>query len=232
MNVKKIILFSHICILSRSLMSYLLLFNLFFFQNVSFGQLLQRFNSETVQQFAARIKPDSSELAHQVIQSNLWDSTRQSIIVFYKKQIRELIETKNHVDSSIYNIIIGYLLVPAYKKGLYTRILIDSIFSNGGDPEIQSVFFCNADLSNDKELSVIITWNQLLHADYEGKSYGVNFYRRPDLKKTPKRLIYMKEISNKFNGCECAFNDGREERAKFKTAKQVKEELKRLGYKQ
>lgn len=194
---------------------------IFFTTSVTYGQIFKRLDNETADQFIIRIKPDSTELAHQVIQTKVWDPSNSMIIAFYKKKMIE--------DQSKYEVILAYLFIPSIPENHYTRTFIDTIMPEGGNPEIQSVFFANADTSHDKELAVLISWDQK-HYDYKGKFYGTHFYKQPDLTTPTKRLTYLQEISEKFNECECTFNDGRKEKAKFITALQVKQELIRLGY--
>jgi hypothetical protein len=45
-------------------------------------------------------------------------------------------------------------------------------------------------------------------------------------------LKFLEEISKKLDGgCECNWRDGTNKKSKFKTASEVKKELKRLGFK-
>ena len=112
----------------------------------------------------------------------------------------------------------------------YTKILIDTITPDGGDPEIISVFFANADKDIEKELIVLCKYPQV-HYDYGGDFYETFIYDTPTTK--VKRLKYFKELSEKFWGCECDWreeNNRKPEKAKYKTAKSIKIRLKQMGY--
>ena len=181
--------------------------------------------------FCKRTGPKGSDLVHQVIETNSWIPKHTCIISFYEIPILVVTRESESTDSVITKANIGYVLVSTNKSGSYQRILIDSILSNGGDPKIQSVFFCHADSSVDKELAILVSWEQR-HHDVNGQLYGTYFYKRSDGKDNLGRFYNLDKISEKFYGCECSNNDGTSTVAKFKTAEEVKEELTRLGFKQ
>ena len=179
--------------------------------------------------FASRIKPDSSEFAHAVFETKSLNINKNLIVAFYKKTIYEVRQMPTYIDHDNYDIIIGYLYVPISNNN-YRKVLIDTISSDGGDPEIISVFFANADKDSTKELVVLCKYPQV-HYDYGGDFYETFIYDNPT--DTTERLTYFNELSKKFFGCECNWRKEEKrkpETAKFKTAKDVKAELKRLGY--
>ena len=125
--------------------------------------------------------------------------------------------------------IVGYLFEPMSGAD-YKKILIGNIEPNGGDPKIKSVFFANADNDSLKELIVIASWEQLLHADYGGTAYSTLVFHAPESDATTK-LTFNEDISNKLDGgCDCEWSNGRKSKAKYKTAAGVKARLKALGH--
>jgi len=197
--------------------------------SVSYGQSLIRQDNETTEMFANRLKPDSSEFAHTVFETKSLDITKNIIVAFYKKTIYEVKQMPTYIDHSNYDIIIGYLYVPISNNN-YKKVLIDTISLGGGDPEIISVFFTNADKDSKRELIVLCKYPQV-HYDYGGEFYETFIYDNPT--DNTERLTYFNELSEKFWGCECAWREEEKrkpETAKYKTAKDVKARLKKMGF--
>lgn len=184
----------------------------------SFGQTLQRVGSETAEAFVKRIMPDTTELVHPIIETNVWDSAAKAIIAFYGYDDKKDINTG-------FNTITGYVYLPLGKNA-YRAIQFGTIDEEGGYPEVISVFFANADKDKAKELVVLVMHEQR-HYDYSGAFYGVFIYDNPDTNST---LRYFGDLSAKFRGCECGWREGKEEKAKYKTANEVKAGLKKMGY--
>ncbi len=191
----------------------------------SLGQSLIRLENETAQMFADRLKPDSAEIAHTAIETRELDATRSLIIAFYKKTIYEVKQMKTYVDSSHYEILLGYMFVPAINR-TYQKIFIDTILPDGGNPEIISIFFANADTDRNKELIVLCKYEQR-HYDYSGDFYETHIF---DYRKGPGKFQYLSKPSESFWGCECGNRNGKMQKAKFKTANDVKARLKKLGF--
>lgn len=185
---------------------------------LSFGQTVIRSDNETVEAFVKRIIPDTTILVHPVIETNVWDSAAKAIIVFYRDDDKKDINTGA-------NAITGYVYLPL-EKNAYRTIRIGTIEEDGGDPEVISVFFANADKDKTPELIVLVKHEQR-HYDYGGAFYGAFIYDNPD---SNPYLRYFGDLSAKFMGCECSWREGREEKAKYKTAKEVKAGLKKMGF--
>jgi hypothetical protein len=196
-----------------------------FVTSFCFGQILKRQDDETAEMFANRIKPDSTELAHTVIETKLLDTSKKLIIAFYKKTIYEVRQMDTYVDHSQYDIIIGNLFIPLCDNN-YEKKLIYTIQPDGGDPEIISIFFANADKDKGKELIVLCKYDQR-HYDYSGAFYDTYIYDFSN-----GEVQFLKQLSEKFWGCECGWRNGKTEKAKYKTAKDVRARLIKLGYKQ
>ncbi len=193
-------------------------------------KLVRRLPDESKKAFAKRIGPDSTEMDTTVIETKIWDSTKTVLIAFYYRTVKKSIQEKTYIDHYELNFLIGYLYIPGDKEDSYYPVLIDSIPDEGGAPELSSIFFVHAHLDGSKAIAVLVTYNQI-HYDYDGTIYETHIYDAPSLTSPPPRLNYLKQLSEPFDGCECGFRDGREEKAKYKTAGDVKKELKRLGYK-
>lgn len=191
---------------------------------------VRRLSNESKVAFAKRIGPDSTEMDTNVIETTVWDSTKTVLIVFYYRTIKKATQEKTYVDHYEEHFLIGYMYIPAENKDLYYPVLIDSIADEGGIAELSSVFFAHAHFDGSKAIAVLVTYNQI-HYDYDGTIYETLIYDAPSLTSPPERLNYLQQLSEKFFGCDCGYRDGREEKAKYKTAGDVKKELKRLGYK-
>jgi hypothetical protein len=175
---------------------------------VSFGQTLKRQDNEAAETFVKRLKPDTTELAHPIIETGFSDRTGKSIIAFYGFDDPKDVNTGN-------NKIFGHLYLPVGK-----------IEEDGGYPEIISVFFANADKDKARELIVLCKYEQR-HYDYEGDFYETFIFDNPSKQ---NELTYYHRLSKKFFGCECGWRNGKTQIAKYKTAKEVRAELKKLGF--
>ncbi|MCW3118874.1 MAG: hypothetical protein JWM28_2956 [Chitinophagaceae bacterium] len=196
-----------------------------FLITASFGQTVKRQNNETAEMFATRFNPDSTEIAHTVIETALLDPTEKIIIAFYRKTIYETRQMDTYVDHSDYEVLIGTLFIPTGDNN-YEKKLLDTIRPDGGDPEIIAVFFGNVDKDRNKELMILCKYDQQ-HYDYGGAFYSTFIYDY-----SGNQVQYKKKLSEKFSGCECSFRDGRRTKAKYKTAKEVKAALVKMGFKQ
>lgn len=185
-----------------------------------FGQALKRQDNETAEMFVRRLKPDTTELAHPVIETATWDTTARAIIAFYGYDDPKDINTG-------FNKVFGHIYFPV-EKNRYRGITFGPIGEDGGYPEIISVFFANADKDKAKELVVLCRYDQR-HYDYNGEFYETFIFDNPS---GETALTYFNKLSEKFLGCECGWRDGRTETAKYKTAGAVKAGLLKMGYKQ
>ncbi len=188
----------------------LIIIGLFILFSVSYGQSLTRHDNETAEMFVNRLKPDSSEFAHAVLETKSLNINKNIIVAFYEKTIYEVRQMPTYIDHDDYEIIIGYLYVPIGNNN-YRKVLIDTISSDGGDPEIISVFFANADKDSIKELVVLCRYPQV-HYDYGGDFYETFVYDNPT--DTTERLTYLKELSEKFFGCDCDWRTEKKENQK------------------
>lgn len=185
---------------------------------VSLGQTVKRQDTETVEAFVKRLMPDTMELAHQVIETNTWDTKAKAIITFYGYDDTIDINTG-------FTEIFGHLYLPIGQNN-YRDISFGPIEEDGGYPEIISVFFANADKDKPKELIVLCKYEQQ-HYDYDGLFYETFIFDNPQQQ---NKLTYFEKLSEKFWGCECGWRNGKIETAKYKTAKDVKAKLKQLGF--
>jgi hypothetical protein len=181
---------------------------------------LIRKDNETAQQFIERIIPDSLKVTHQIIETNIWDSTQKSIIVFYKKK-----NDSNEINEKAE--VFCHLYMHPQDSDNYRDIEFGPIEAERGPIEILSVFFANADKDKEKEL-VVLTKYYTYHYDGSGDFYDAYIYDNPDI--YYDELKYLSEISEKFSGCDCSSQEGGEWTAKYKTAASIKTKLKSLGY--
>ena len=182
------------------------------------AQEVRRSENESLESFARRNGPPQSELTHSVIETEAWGH-QKSVLAFYET------ETKTY-DQTEHNIV-GYIFLPQ-DANTYQKILIGTFEPEGGDPQIESVFFANADRDKAKELIVICSWPQR-HYDFSGTLYGTFVF--DDLKSGSTELKLLESVSRKVSGdCECEWTNGRKKTSRFKTAASVRAGLKKLGY--
>ncbi len=185
---------------------------------VSFGQSFTRENNETIESFVSRIKPISVTIAHPVIETNTWDRSAKAIIALYGYE-----DTSS--SNSGFTKIVGHLYFPI-GINKYRDYNFGPIEEDGGYPEVLSVFFTNADKDPQKELILLCKFEQH-HYDYNGTFYETFIFDDPAQK---SNLPLFEKLSERFYGCECGWRTGRVETAKFKTAKEVRAGLKKMGF--
>jgi hypothetical protein len=118
--------------------------------------------------------------------------------------------------------------------GQYRKLDVTVGEEDGGTADIAAIGFANADKDAAKELIVILKWEQLLHAFYEGTEYEIRIF--DDAKPGQSSLTYLKPVSASFGGpvCDCDYSDDnhhvRKTRARFKTIADVKKHLQELGF--
>lgn len=197
-----------------------------FWTTFSFGQIVQRQDNETAEQFAERQKPENSTLTHKVLETK-WNGL-PVVISLYDQTYK--LPIQNDPDQQTYHKIVGAVFIQLDKNN-YSETTFGTIDTEGGDPTIETVFFANADTDKAKELIIIASWEQR-HYDVSGTLYGTYVFDY-ELTSATLEWKFLEEISRKLDGgCECNWNDGTSKQAKFKTASEVKNELTRLGYKQ
>ena len=170
--------------------------------------------------------PGEYELAHAVVETDVWPVGGKAVVAFYLHPMEPSIPRSSEPDIRE---ITGYAFLPE-SDGRFRRVLLGVIGHNGGDPEIRSVFFANADADPEKELVVIAAW-QVMNAVAGGTYYDTYVYARPSAAR-PGSFVYLKDVSEKVSGgCDCEWPEERRSRkARFKTAADVRAELRRLGY--
>lgn len=197
---------------------------LFIVVHSSFGQLVQRYDNETASQFSERLKPKNAILTHQVIEAK-WND-KPVIIAFYKQAYH--LPIQKDPEQQIYQKITGAVYIQNENNN-YRKTSFGTIDTEGGDPNIETVFFANADKDNTKELILIASWTQQ-HYDVSGTLYGT-FVFDYDVSNAKSEWTFLKKISNQLDGgCECSWSDGTSKKAKYKKASEVKAALKKLGF--
>jgi hypothetical protein len=183
------------------------------------GQSYERKQDETAQSFVERLKPDSMQLAHPIIETDIWDQKHKSIIALFCRD-----DPKD--PNTGCNKIFGHVYFPS-GSNRYRDITFGPILEDGGYPEVLAIFFANADNDKEKELIVLCKLSQK-HYDYEGDLYETFIYSHPEIQ---NELEYFEKLSEKFSGCECSFRDGRIETALYKNAQSIKSKLRKMGFK-
>jgi hypothetical protein len=195
------------------------------------AQNIVRRDKESADAFIQRQKPPHAKRVHQIIETGKWIENKNIILVFFSYgdstgYALDTIETGMGYDKFIF----GYLYLPLDGNN-YTKILIDTFpVRNNELINIESVFFTNADENPDKELAIIVT-KYVDQSTYHGIVYSTHFYKKPD-SLSQARLLLLKDISEKFSGgCECITMLNKIRHAKYRSAKEIKEGLKKMGIK-
>lgn len=194
---------------------------LFLFLALCHPAVFSQINPEKV---AEKYQPKNHTTAHPPIVTNLW-GIKNVVIVFYQTPVYHQYKETTYE----HNKVTGYLLIPEGNQ--YKKVQIDVYEDDNVDTEILSVFFANADNDEAKELIVLTSNVHRLQYLYEGTEYGVYFYDDFSSDKIPTELkpIYRKNLERFQDNFE-GFKAEEHWKSKFKTADDVKKELKRMGY--
>jgi hypothetical protein len=180
---------------------------------------VNRIENEPAESFAKRHGPPQTKLVHQVIETSKWGGKSKAIIAFYEQEFEESDQT--------YRRIVSYIYVPE-TENRFRKVLIDAFKPEGGDPEIESVFFFNPGGKNQNKLVIICSWPQI-HYDFRGKLYATFVYEAPQTNTKNDRLKFEDSISKQlYGGCECEWRDGKKTTAKYKTAEEIKAALRTI----
>lgn len=186
----------------------------------------QRAPGETADSFAVRVSPVGPGLAHPVIATDVWSPGDTALLAFYLTEI-DRGRVPDPGDPPIHDAT-GYAFLPDSAHG-YRRVEIGTVGHNGGDPEIRSVFFANADQNPGPEL-VVLAATPVHHPHVMGTYYETLVYaRRPGPE--GDRFVYLEDVSRKVSGaCDCDFADEPDRTSRFKAAAEVRAALRELGY--
>lgn len=187
----------------------------------AYASSVTRLANETAESFAKRYGPPRTTLVHQVIETSAWGVKSKAIIAFYEQEFEQSGQT--------YRRIVSYLYLPESDK-TFRKVLIDTFEPEGGDPEIESVFFANVGSGKQTKLIIICSWAQV-HYDFRGKLYATFVYAAPRPGTKAAKLKFEADISKKLEGgCECEWRDGTRRIAKYKSAGEVKAALRTIGH--
>lgn len=189
------------------------------------GSAITRNPGESALAFIQRNAPDSldfsDELATQMLTTKEWtaDST---IIGFYSRSYKLSDDDMDYTD------ILGYLYLPV-GHGKYKRVFIDTFENEGGTACISSIFYANADKDAARELVILIKWHST-HYQIDGDIYETRIYDNVPSGTYPDKLTFLKDISKEVSGTFDGYNEGENMVSGFKTAKEIRAELKKQGY--
>jgi hypothetical protein len=207
--------FRRIILIKQLLVTFYLLFPV----SAAYASSVDRLPDESAESFVIRNGPPQTTLVHQVIETTKWDGKSTAIIAFYEQEFEES-------DQEYYRIL-SYIFIPDTDK-TYRKILVDIFEPEGGDPEIEAVFFADFGRADHPKLFIICSWPQV-HYDFQGKLYATFVYRAPCPNTKTDKLKFEDNISKKlYGGCECEWRDGTRTTAKYKTADDVKAVLRTI----
>lgn len=177
---------------------------------------------ESAKNFAARYSPnDASEVVH-VASASAWHLDKPVIVAFYQYPVTYADKSKNYGDSPNESEILGVIFIPINSTE-FKKFEIDGYGPEGANAEINAFFFAKTDRPSDEKLFVMVSW----HTN-NGVLYSTHIYEKPQLNSSESKLVYLEQLSQTF-GMECDYCPANPERpAKYKTAADVKAQLRRL----
>jgi hypothetical protein len=186
------------------------------------AESIQKKPQESAKDFAARYAPNSaSEVVH-IAAVTAWRLDKPVIVSFYKYPVSFADRSKNYGESPNESEVLGVIYIPINATE-FKRFEIDGYGPEGSNAEINSFFFAKTDRSFEDKLFVMVSW----HTN-NGVLYSTHVYEKPELTSSKSKLVYLAQLSQTF-GMECDQCPADPNRAaKFKTAADVKAELRRL----
>ena len=208
-----------------------ILLSIFYLSNfIIYAQDFKRNQNESATDFVSKNIPFEEtrviELFDKVVESGYWFKGKKVIFCFYENYNQNIKIPDTYIQA--------YVFIEL-SSNIYRRIFIDNF--NVGDKEIngikiESIFFSNIDNDSDKELGIIISQitGEGDTIDYEGRLFFTKFYDKPNYNQLPKSLNNNTSFDSIFYELEGKIDDGEFKKAKFKTASDVKNKLKQLGF--
>ncbi len=187
------------------------------------GDTITRSPQENDRQFAAGYAPDEASAVVHVASARVWGFERPVVAAFYEHPVIYADKNKNYGNDPNEKEVLGILFLPTSSTE-YRQLEIDGYGPEGATAQINSVFFSNTDLQSDKRLFVMVSW----HTN-AGVLYRTYIYEKPQLPPTAERLSFLERLSQQFAmECDhCPYGDHPNSPAKYKTAADVKAELRR-----
>ena len=198
-------------------------------QNVKvYGATVKRIPGESPLQFVVRARPLYTEFPQEVmskvVETREWTPGAPSYIAFYTQKY--YVEEDGALPK--YNFrTFAYMFIPT-DKDTYKRVFIDTFSVGGKQVNITSTFFANADSDKAKEL--IITATCLIRDSHSSGMFYINRVYDNVTRPFPVRLKRLDEMSAKIEGGFEGVTDGKPSKAKFKTEKDITDDLKKMGY--
>lgn len=157
-----------------------------------------------------------------VVETRLWDKATNALFCFYKSYSTEQNTQEWYV--------LGYVFIEISPNN-YKRYLIDHFeMHDGNDFQIESVFFANADKDATEELAILFRRDFGQSEMGDGWHYDTRIYDHPDKNNASDILQKVTGFEEVFSGLEGRIDDGPQQKAKFKTAADVKRKLKEMGF--
>jgi hypothetical protein len=177
------------------------------YASCSLAEVVIKNSTESNNEFVTRQIPAGGSIVHRVIETKEWDFAAESIITFYK--------LSDHV--------VGLYFLPI-SENKYEKLEIDTYEPEGNPAEVQSVFFANDQIGGNKKMFVIVAWH-----NHAGDLYKTYAYDKPVPGATLSKLVFLERLSEPFamEGDHSSQSEHPNRPAKYKTAADVKAELKR-----
>jgi hypothetical protein len=148
-------------------------------------EIIKQQTSETLKDFALRIIPAKTELAHEVVQGVFATSTKNLVILYSTPE----------AQGSAFS---GWVLMPA-TNGTYQKFAlpIEADLSGRFEITVQSVFFANADKDTQQELFIIYSTYRNGSGEKEANAVHVFDWNG-------KEFVPLTEVENKLSGLPTA----------------------------
>ena len=193
------------------------------------AQEFKRLSTESAEDFVKRNIPESDtgyiEFLGHVLETKLWDNKTETIFCFYVGG-----DINNNTINHYY--LIGTLYVKT-EANTYKRVFIDDkdLAYENESIKVESIFFANADKTDaTKELAILYSHKTDEESEANGTNYFTHFYDNINFSNPPKKLTEITTFKEIFHEFEGTIDDGDLQKAKFKTASDIKNALKCIGY--
>ncbi|GAA4459388.1 hypothetical protein GCM10023093_00300 [Nemorincola caseinilytica] len=196
-------------------------------KGLGLGQTVKRLPTDDVRRFAVRARPLYSEFTDETAamtkELSVWNMEKV-VLAFYQQRYFVGEEGKPVKDCSR---LLGYLFVPN-GKDTYKRIFIDTFVRDDLSPKVNASFFANADTDAVKEL-VIQTVQTRKDNEATGVQYTTRVYDNT-FRALPGKLRKLNDVAEKLENSVDGTVNGKPQKAKYKTEKDLRDALQKLGY--
>lgn len=195
----------------------------------AFGVPVKKLPEEDLRRFCTRVRPLYTEFQDEnaAVSKEVTEWLGEPCYVAFYTQRYFIEETGQPVKDC--SRMLGYMFIPN-GNGVYKRSFLDTFCVNDKSPKISGVFFANADADGVREL-VIQTTADRKDREATGKLYSTYVYDNISSRPFPGRLKRVEIPADLASGFEGTMN-GKPQKAKYKTEKEITDALVGAGFKE